>query len=697
MMSADTFSLPHPPAAGPARPNPGLGASAASPWRRRVAAALALAAVASASSAWAQAAPEASALVEPNAQLLVQGIPPIEAALAEKVAPYTEVRGHTFADWHPRRLEMLVSHRPAGASTTQLFRLAGPQQPLEPLTQSEDPVSQARFEPQHGRYIVYAKSTGGNEVTQLFRLDPTTRVSTQITSPDERHEMQAWLNRQSQVLVTSVPIDRTAKGGSRSQIETTLRLLDPLRPDQARELAKLPGGGWSVASVSPDDRTAALTLAISANESQVWLLDLATLERRQVLPRADEAIKGVHLASRFLPGGQQLLVISDRAGEFRELMALTLATGEVRRISAHIPWDVSGVSLSHDGRLIAAQFNVDGRDELRLFSTLGFQERAQPQMPAGSVGSAAFHRRLGSLAFSINGARSPSQLFALDVKTQKPRTWTQAVVPQGLDVARFQDQSIIRWKSFDGRTISGLMTLPPARFTGKRPVWINIHGGPEAQATMGFAGRNNYMIQELGVAFIQPNVRGSTGYGKTFLALDNGFQREDAVKDIGALLDWIATQPQLDASRVLVSGGSYGGYMSLAVATHYADRIRGNIDVVGISNFVTFLNNTESYRRDLRRVEYGDERDPAMREFQQRISPLTNAHRITKPLFVVQGKNDPRVPYTEAEQIVAKARENGTPVWYLRAENEGHGFARKENADFQFYATLKFMEQTLLK
>jgi len=228
-------------------------------------------------------------------------------------------------------------------------------------------------------------------------------------------------------------------------------------------------------------------------------------------------------------------------------------------------------------------------------------------------------------------------------------------------------------------------------------VLIDIHGGPEGQAQLRFLGRLNYFVEELGIAVIRPNVRGSSGFGKTFLSLDDGIKREDSVKDIGALLDWIALQPGLDPSRVMVSGGSYGGYMSLAVATHYADRIASAIDVVGISNFVSFLQNTESYRRDLRRVEYGDERDPAMHEFLIRISPLTNAARITKPLFVVQGKNDPRVPYTEAEQIVAKVRANGTRVWYLRAENEGHGFARKDNADFQFYATVLFMRETLLR
>jgi len=347
--------------------------------------------------------------------------------------------------------------------------------------------------------------------------------------------------------------------------------------------------------------------------------------------------------------------------------------------------------------LLALQFNVDGRDELRLFDGVTLRELPQPKLPPGSVGTTNFHRARPELAFSLNSAQGPSQLWTLDAATGRVEQWTKAYAPPGVDMSRFGEQQIVRWKSFDGRAISGLLNLPPARFAGKRPVLIDIHGGPEAQAKLGFMGRYNYFIDELGVAIIQPNVRGSTGFGKTFLSLDDGMKREDSVKDIGALLDWIVTQPNLDASRVMVNGGSYGGYMSLAVSTHYADRIAGAINEVGISHFVTFLTNTESYRRDLRRVEYGDERDPAMREFLDRISPLTNAHKIRKPLFVIQGKNDPRVPVTEAEQIVERARANGTPVWYLRAENEGHGFARKENADFRFYAMVRFIETLLLK
>ena len=338
---------------------------------------------------------------------------------------------------------------------------------------------------------------------------------------------------------------------------------------------------------------------------------------------------------------------------------------------------------------------MKGKNELRAYDSATLKEVSVKGVPDGTIEGVSTRRGSAEIVLDVVSARSPGEVYTLNPSTGALVAWTKAASP--MDTSHFKSQDIITWKSFDGREISGLINRAPSRFTGKRPVVINIHGGPEGQAKIGFSGRWNYFVDELGVTVIAPNVRGSTGFGKTFLDLDNGYKREDSVKDIGALLDWIATQPDLDASRVLVVGGSYGGYMSLAVSTNYADRIAGAIDVVGISHFVTFLETTESYRRDLRRVEYGDERDPKMREFLNSISPLTNAGKIKKPLLVVQGKNDPRVPYTEAEQIVAKARANGSTVWYLRAENEGHGFARRENADYYFYSMVRFMQDTILK
>lgn len=686
----------------PARDQPPVGASPtlrrpARPTVRGLATALVVTALGAFALAGCASRGGAGLSLVPNENLLVQGVPPIPMSLVKQVEQYTDFRGHGFVDWHPQREEMLVSHRKAGADTSQLFRVAGPLAEPQPLTSGNEPVTEASYEPREGRYLVFSRAAGGNEADQLFRLDLDTRTETLLTDPDQRHEMLGWLHGRPGLLATSVPLDRTAAEGRRTDPRTTLWLIDPENPAGTRVIAELPGTGWYGGDISRDDTQIALTRYRSANESQVWLVDLATGAPTQLLPMPGEAMRATHQPLAFAPDGRALYVLSDRAGEFRELMRFDLQQRDFARVTGQIPWDVTNGSLSEDGRQIAVTVNVDGREELRLFDASTLQERSVQGLPAGSVSGVRFHRRSGRLAFTLDSAQGPNQLFALDTASGAVAPWTRPYAPPGVDTAAFPDQRIVRWTSFDGLPMSAILTPPPVRFTGKRPVVMLVHGGPEGQATMGFLGRWNYLVNELGVAVIEPNVRGSSGYGKTFLTLDNGMKREDSVKDLGTLLDWIATQPQLDASRVMVVGGSYGGYMSLAASVHFADRIKGAIDIVGISNFVTFLNNTESYRRDLRRVEYGDERDPAMRAFLERISPLNNAERITKPLFVVQGKNDPRVPYTEAEQIVDRLRSRGVPVWYLRAENEGHGFRRKDNADYQFYATVRFLQETLLK
>jgi dipeptidyl aminopeptidase/acylaminoacyl peptidase len=668
-----------------------------------VASALALSACApmprlpSADAGRASAAANSADMIAPNANLLAQGIPPIPKSVADAVARYNDFRGHAFVDWHPTKREMLVAYRKAGGDTTQIFRVASPGAEPEPLTDFADPVRTASYEPIGGDAIVFERSNGGDEAAQIYRLDLATRAITQVSEPNQRHDMQGWLHRSSRLLYLSVPLDRTAVGGSRADIAQSLMLVDPAHPETRRKVAELPGGGWNVGGVSWDDKTLSLTRYLSANESQAWRLDLASGEKQQLLPAPGSTEKATYFADAWKHDDSGFFVVSDRAGEFRELLFYSVADARLVPVTKYLRWNVTGLSASHDGRLLAVRADVDGRDDLLFFDGDSFDELPSPQLPSGSVVAAQFHPHLPTLAFALNSSKGPSQVATVDPASGTTEAWTRPFAPAGVDATQFGEQQIVRWKSFDGREISAIVNLPPARFAGKRPVLVDIHGGPEGQAHFGFIGRNNYFVEELGVALIRPNVRGSEGFGKTFLSLDDGMKREDSVKDIGTLLDWIATQPNLDASRVLVSGGSYGGYMSLAVATHYADRIAGSIDVVGISNFVSFLQNTESYRRDLRRAEYGDERDPAMREFLMRISPLTNAAKITKPLLVVAGRNDPRVPYTEAEQIVARARGNGTSVWYLRAENEGHGFARKENADFQFYATVMFMRETLLR
>jgi dipeptidyl aminopeptidase/acylaminoacyl peptidase len=638
----------------------------------------------------------AQAIVTPNANLLAEGIPPIPQTIADKVALYTDFRGYGFVGWHPVERSMLVRHREQGANITQIYWLKTPGGKPEKLTDFAENVAAASFAPRDGKYLVYSRDVGGNEATQVFRMDLDTRQSTLLSNPDERSSY-TWSRSGERLLIESVPLDKTAQGGSRAQVSTTLTLVDPLKPETRKRLAELPGGGWGSYRFSPDDRTIAAQQYRTPNDSDVFLMDTVTGSRTKILPK-DGAPAAGYTGFEWSLDKQRLFLTTNQGGEFSELAVYDLRDKSLTVLSKHIPWDIENFSLSADGRRILAVANNNGRDEVHLFDALTGKELARPEVAAGSIGGLDWHEvQHSTLAYSLNSPQSPGDVYTLDTATGKTERWTVAGTAPGVKPETFVSPELVQIKSFDGLPVSGWLFLPDAaKFPGKRPVLVSFHGGPEGQSTVRFMGRYNYFLNEMGIAVLFPNVRGSSGYGKTYLDLDNGFKRKDSVKDGGAFLAWAAQHPRLDAKRMVVTGGSYGGYMSLATAVDYSPLIRGAIDVVGISHFATFLNNTESYRRDLRRVEYGDERNPEMRAFHEKIAPLNNASSIKVPLFVVQGKNDPRVPYTEAQQIVSAVRKNNVPVWYLLADNEGHGFRRKANADFEFYATVRFLETTLL-
>ena len=640
---------------------------------------------------------DAARTLAPNANLRADGMPAIAASIAERVAPYADFRGHGFVDWHPKTRAMLVRHREAGGNTAQIYLLAAPGGKLEKLTDFPDPVSYASFNPVDGNTIVYARDSGGNEATQILRMDLATRQSTLLSIPDERSSA-TWTRSGAQLLIAAMPLDRTAQGGKREAVVTTLSLVDPIKPETRTRLTDLPGGGWGDFRFSHGDQRIAALQYRTPSDSDVFLIDAKTGAREKILPAAGAAKAG-YGGVEWSPDNQRLFLTTNQGGEFFELAVYELATKKLTVLSKHIPWDIENFALSKDGTRLLAVVNNNGRDEIRLFDAASGKELARPDIPAGAIGGGRWHEvDTGQFAFSLNSPQSPGDVYSFDVASGKTQRWTTAFAAPGVDPERFVSPELVSIRSFDGLPVSAWLYLPDAaKFPGKRPVVVDFHGGPEGQSTVHFMGRWNYYLNEMGLAILLPNVRGSAGYGKSFMDLDNGFKRKDSVKDGGAFLAWIGTHPRLDASRVVVSGGSYGGYMSLATAVDYSALLRGAIDVVGISHFVTFLNNTESYRRDLRRVEYGDERDPAMRAFMEETAPLNNAGQIKVPLFVVQGRNDPRVPYTEAEQMVAAVRKNGVPVWYLLADNEGHGFARKSNADYYFYSSVQFFEMTLLK
>ena len=418
-------------------------------------------------------------------------------------------------------------------------------------------------------------------------------------------------------------------------------------------------------------------------------MDLATGERSQVYAQ-DEPVGFAGAA--FDASGEGVYVIHDHGAEFKQLHHLEVVSGETTGLSTHIPWDVSSMTLSPDRERLAFAVNEGGMSKLHLLEVSGARvERLEaPELPVGLIAGLSFDPDGEALAMTLNTPRSPSDTFVYELSDRALARWTRSEVG-GLDTAKFPVPQRVEFESFDGLEVPAWLYRPEG--AGPHPVIIQIHGGPESQSRPGFSSTYAYWVNELGAAVIRPNVRGSRGYGKTYLGLDNDVKREDSVRDIGALLDWIETQPGLDASRVVVYGGSYGGYMVLASLVNFDERLLGGVSVVGISSFVTFLENTQSYRRDLRRAEYGDERDPEVRAVLERISPLNNAERIASPLFVAQGYNDPRVPYTESEQIVAAVRDNEVPVWYMLAMDEGHGFRKKPNRDYFQAATVLFFSQ----
>ena len=622
-------------------------------------------------------------VIAPADNLIVDGVPKIPASLVETAGRYGSYRGASLADWHPTKREMLIATR--FAETPQLHLVKTPGGARQQLTFFADSVGGGRFHPNGGDYILFAKDIGGGEWYQLYRYDAETGNVTMLTDGKSRNLPGPWSS--SGDLIAYMSTRRTGK-------DTDLWVMNPSDPKSDHLLTQLAGGGWQPLDWSPDDKKILLEEELSINESYLWLVDATTGEKTELTPR-NTAEKVSYGEGRFGKDGKGIYVTTDKDSEFHRLAYIDLASKLPQYLTTNIPWDVETFDVTHDGKRIAFLTNEDGVSVLHVMATSTKKEILLPKLPLGVVGSLHWHKNGNDLGFSLNNARGPGDVYSLDVATGKVERWTASETAVKTDA--FPEAELVEWKSFDGKMISGFLYRPPAKFAGKRPVLVVIHGGPEGQSQPTFLGRSNYLLNELGIALIYPNVRGSTGYGKTFSLLDNGFKREDTYKDINALYDWIATQPGLDSERIAVTGGSYGGHMTLAVSTFYSDRIRCSVDIVGMSNLVTFLEHTEAYRRDLRRAEYGDERDPKMREFLEKIAPMNNIEKIKKPMFVIAGKNDPRVPVSESQQIADALKKQGTAVWLLIAKDEGHGYRKKPNQDFQFYATVEFLREYLLK
>lgn len=611
-----------------------------------------------------------------------ENLPEIPAELIESLNRYQNTRGAGFAGWTADGC-LLVSTR--FADTAQAHRVCQPMGMREQLTFHKEPVAGITPAPAKSPRpgFVYAKDKGGDEFSQLYWFDLASRENVLLTDGKRSQNGGTVLSDDGALMAYG----STARNGKDRDI-----WLRDMRTGESRLLLTA-GGNWSALDFAPNGKTLLVSEYRSINDSRPGEVDIATGKLTLFPVDGGTAAFG---GFEYARNGKGVYFVSDEKSEFLQLRHRDPATGKTRVLSKDIPWDVSAFAQSPDGGTLAFLSNEDGISRLRVIDTASGKQLPLPELPVGVSGGLQFSPDGSRIALSINTATSPSDVYVIDLAGAALARWTRSEVG-GLDSSQFVTPTLVRFKSFDGRSIPAFYYRPPGVPADRKvPVLINIHGGPEGQAQPSFSPTIQYQLRELGVAVLVPNVRGSSGYGKTYLQLDNGFKRKDSVKDIGALLDWIAAQPGLDKDRVGVVGGSYGGYMVLASMVDYNDRIRAGIDVVGISHFSTFLTNTESYRRDLRRAEYGDEREPRMRAFHERIAPLNNARAITKPLFVAQGFNDPRVPYTEAEQMVKAVRGNGGDVWFLMFKDEGHGFRKKPNSDYYGAAEMLFWRKYLL-
>jgi dipeptidyl aminopeptidase/acylaminoacyl peptidase len=622
--------------------------------------------------------------------LVLEGIPEIPKRIWDELDPYLNIRSAALQGWLPSGQGLLIKTR--FGETHQVHRLDRPGGARRQVTFFREPVTHVRVSPDR-RFngFLFSMDTGGSERYQIFFFDLDTGRHRMYTDGRSKNDDAVWSSGGDRFVYSS-----TRRNGR----DWDLYLADIGDPSSSRLLLETEGAWWAV-DWSPDDRTILVKNYISVNETRPYLLDVETARLSPFQPYgppAENAEPVAYNSIKFSRDGRGVYFVSDENSEFRRLRYHDLTSGRTTVLTGKVPWDVGELALSEDGHTLAFTVNEDGIDRLHVRDLRDGQDLDLPGFPAGRIYQLSFHpdgRRLGLV---VNTPRSPGDVYHLDLSGGEPVRWTRSETG-GLPGDHFVIPELIRYTTFDSvdgrpRTIPAFYYRPAGE--GPFPVVIDIHGGPESQARPYFHARRQFWVNQLGLAVLRPNVRGSRGYGKSYLLLDNGFRRKDSVRDIGRLMDWIAGQPELDDDRVAVYGGSYGGYMALAAMIDYPDRLRAGLDLYGISNFVTFLENTGDYRRDLRRAEYGDERDTEMRFFLEEIAPVNNADRITKPMFIFQGLNDPRVPVTESEQMVETIREAGGEVWYLLATDEGHGTGKKANREFLYAATALFLETHLL-
>ena len=613
------------------------------------------------------------------ANVTAAGVPPIPMSLVAAVAPYGQFRRAQLVAWHPADREILITTN--FANVPQLHRVKFPGGARTQLTFNADGVpvrTGAAFLPGSETFVFQKDTAGGGEANQLFRYDIRTGAVAMLTDGKSRNGAPV-VSRSGLIAYESTRRD----GRNRD-----LYVLDPRQPNSSRLLAQVEGA-WSPLDWSDDTSSVLALQSISSSETYLWKVQAADGRKTLLTEKTDRSVRWG--PAFFAPDGQTVYALSTLNAEIARIYRLVNGVW-----TAITPADspVETFALSGDGKTLAVVFDAGATSRFQLLDKDGRPKRS-PAVPPGVISDLIWHPSRAEVAFNLAGARSFSDVYSVDVGRGTFERWTFSEVAAG-NAETLPDAEIVTWKSFDGLQVSGVLYRPPATFTGPRPVIINVHGGPVDRERPRAIGRSNYFRNELGVAVLYPNIRGSAGFGRTFEELDNGLLRENAVKDIGALLDWIAQQPELDEQRVMIAGPSYGGFIALAAAVAYGDRLRGVNPAFGITDFPSYLQTTEVSRLVNRNAEYGDPADPELRAFLTRISPLTNVDKITIPVFIAAGAKDTRVPISQAEALVKALQSRQTPVWYLRFEDAGHQQLTAATSDLSIYTWILFVRQYLL-
>lgn len=621
------------------------------------------------------------AAVPPN--IVAEGVPPVPAALTAELAPYLNLGGASFRGWHSTRREAIVTTRVGDAS--HLHLMAAPLAKRVPLTGGLEPVKSGQMQP-GGALLLYAADVGGNENFQLFLKDTADPKAPPVRLTDgQSRNIEACWSRDGRRIAFAT--------NRRNGKDSDIVIKEMRAPFAERVVHTGTSPGWGPVEWSPDGGRLLLRQSMGQTESRLWTMDVATTQKTQVTPKAGH---WYFTQATFGEGGKAVYALSNYEADCLTPTRIDVATAELRRLAGGPAWDGEELVVSEDGARLAVAFNVEGFSELRCWDLATGKVLPSPKLKAGVLSSLMFRPGSHEVGFSLNSEDSASDAWSADLDGGGVTRWTNRTTKPKKEIPS-PEPLITRVSSFDGVSIPALVYHPDAqKFPGKRPVLMIFHGGPEGQSRPGYRGSFHFYLNELGVALVYPNIRGSTGYGRKYLGLDDGVKRGDAIKDVGAILDWVAKSDRLDARRVAAYGGSYGGFMSLACLVNYAERFRCGVDNVGIANFATFLRDTSDYRRNARRMEYGDERKPEVKAFLDGISPANHAERIRSPLLIIQGRNDPRVPFTEAERMRDAVKAKGGTVWYVMAKDEGHGFVKKTNADYQFAATILFLRAHLL-